>query len=93
MVFNFLLYWHFLVMVMLIIIFAGIISFLFPRFPSIVVLIISGLMGFVYSICMDFKDGSLFFISINVVVTSIPILLIKYLLFLKRKAEEMEKEF
>ncbi|KMY32792.1 hypothetical protein ACZ11_11940 [Lysinibacillus xylanilyticus] len=93
MVFYFLLNWHFLVMVMLIIIFAGIITFLSPRFPSIVVLIISGLMGFVYSICMDFKDGSFFFISINVVVTSIPILLIKYLLFLKRKAEEMEKEF
>jgi hypothetical protein len=46
----------------------------------------------VYSICIDFKDGSFFFISINVVVTSIPILLIRYLLFLQRKAEEMEKE-
>lgn len=90
--FYFLLYWHFLVMVMLIIIFAGIITFLFPKFPSIVVLIVSGLMGFVYSICIDLKDSSFFFISINLVVTSIPILLIRYLLFLKRKAEEMEKE-
>jgi len=90
--FYFLLYWHFLVMIMLIMIFAGIITFLFPQFPSIVVLIISGLVGFVYSICIDFKDGIYFFISINLVVTSIPILLIRYLLFLNRKAEEMEKE-
>jgi len=92
MVFYFLLYWQFLVMVMLVIIFAGIITFLFPKFPTIVVLIFSGLIGFVYSICIDFKDSSFFFISINVVVTSIPILLIRYLQFLQRKAEEMEKE-
>jgi len=92
MAFYFLLYWHFLLMVMVIMIVAGIVTFLFPKFPSIVVLIISGLMGFVYSICIDFKDGIYFFISINVVVASIPILLIRYLLFLKRKAEEMEVE-
>lgn len=79
-------------MVMVIMIVAGIITFLFPKFPSIVVLVISGLMGFVYSICIDFKDGIYFFISINLVVTSIPIILIRYLLFLNRKAEEMEKE-
>ncbi|MFT9816066.1 hypothetical protein [Lysinibacillus sp. NPDC056185] len=92
MAFYFLIYWHFLLMVMVIMIVAGIVTFLFPKFPSIVVLIISGLMGFVYSICIDFKDGIYFFISINVVVASIPILLIRYLLFLKRKAEEMEVE-
>ncbi|MFE3572906.1 hypothetical protein [Lysinibacillus sp. NPDC059133] len=92
MAFYFLLYWHFLLMDMVIMIVAGIVTFLFPKFPSIVVLIISGLMGFVYSICIDFKDGIYFFISINVVVASIPILLIRYLLFLKRKAEEMEVE-
>ncbi|MEY9971413.1 uncharacterized protein YqgC (DUF456 family) [Lysinibacillus sp. RC46] len=92
MAFYFLLYWHFLLMVMVIMIVAGIVTFLFPKFPSIVVLIISGLMGFVYSICIDFEDGIYFFISINVVVASIPILLIRYLLFLKRKAEEMEVE-
>ncbi|MFJ8099892.1 hypothetical protein [Lysinibacillus sp. NPDC096212] len=92
MAFYFLIYWHFLLMVMVIMIVAGIVTFLFPKFPSIVVLIISGLMGFVYSICIDFKDGIYFFISINVVVASIPILLIRYLLFLIRKAEEMEVE-
>ncbi|MGE7998960.1 hypothetical protein ACQKOF_09830 [Lysinibacillus sp. NPDC093190] len=92
MAFYFLLYWHFLLMVMVIMIVAGIITFLFPKFPSIVVLIISGVMGFVYSICIDFKDASLFFIGINCVVSLISILLIRYLLFLKRKAEEMEKE-
>lgn len=79
-------------MVMLIKIFAGIITFLFPRFPSIVVLIISGLIGLVYSILIDFTDARYFLISINVIVTSIPIILIRYLLFLKRKAEEMEVE-
>ncbi|WP_427110098.1 hypothetical protein [Lysinibacillus xylanilyticus] len=92
MAFYFLLYWHFLLMVMLIIIFAGSITFLFPRFPSIVVLVISGLIGLVYSILIDFTNARYFFISINVIVTSIPIILIRYLLFLKRKAEEMEVE-
>lgn len=91
MVFYFLLYWHFLVMIMLLIIFAGMITFLVPRFPSVVLLILSGLIGFVYSILIEFKDASFFFISINLVGTSIPILLIRYLKFLKRKAEEMEE--
>ncbi|MEB2299188.1 hypothetical protein LAV72_06060 [Lysinibacillus xylanilyticus] len=91
MVFYFLLYWHFLVMIMLLIIFAGMITFLIPRFPSVVLLILSGLIGFVYSILIEFKDASFFFISINLVGTSIPILLIRYLKFLKRKAEEMEE--
>ncbi|MFC9541109.1 hypothetical protein ACFTQ7_14625 [Lysinibacillus sp. NPDC056959] len=89
MVFYLLLYWHFLVMIMLVIIFAGMITFLFPRFSSIVLLILGGLIGFVYSIFIDYKDASFFFISINLVVSSIPILLIRYLHFLKRKAEEM----
>ncbi|MGE7674376.1 hypothetical protein ACQKMV_12445 [Lysinibacillus sp. NPDC094403] len=93
MAFYFLLYWHFLVMIMVIMIVAGNITFLIPKFLSIVVLIISGLIGFVYSICIDFKDSIYFFISINLVVTSIPILLSRYLLFLNRKAEEMEKGF
>ncbi len=92
MVFYFFLYWHFLVMVMLIIIFAGIITFLFPKFPSIVVLVFSGLIGFVYTICIDFKDACIFLIGINCVVSFISILLIRYLQFLQRKAEELEKE-
>jgi len=78
-------------MIMLLIIFAGMITFLVPRFPSVVLLILSGLIGFVYSILIEFKDASFFFISINLVGTSIPILLIRYLKFLKRKAEEMEE--
>ncbi|MCL1694419.1 MULTISPECIES: hypothetical protein [unclassified Lysinibacillus] len=90
--FYVLLYWHFLVMVMVMMIFAGMITFICPRFPSIVVLLICGLIGFVYSICIDFKEASLFFIGINLVASSIPILLIRYLLFLKRKAEEMEEQ-
>lgn len=82
MVFYFLFYEHFLVMIMLVIIFTGIITFLFPRFPSIVLLILSGLVGFVYSIFIGYKDTSFFFICINLVVSSIPILFIKYLHFL-----------
>ncbi|GEM_PF-1953781 len=91
--FYFLLYWHFLMMIMFLMLFSGIITLLYSQFSSIVVLIVSGLIGFVYSILIEIKDSSFLFISINLIVTVIPILLMRYLLFLKRKAEEMEREF
>jgi len=91
MAFYFQLYWHFLLMIMVIIILAGLITFLIPRIPSVLVLAFSGLIGLIYSRLIEMEQAYLFFISINLLTTILPILLIRYLQYLKRTAEEMEK--
>lgn len=91
MAFYFQLYWHFLLMIMVMIILAGLITFLIPRIPSVYVLAFSGLIGLIYSRLIEMEQTYLFFISINLLTTILPILLIRYLQYLKRTAEEMEK--
>ncbi|WP_431030222.1 hypothetical protein [Lysinibacillus sp. LZ02] len=85
-------YWHYLVMLMLIMILATVSSLLFPRVPLYILLIVSGLMGYIYSILAYLEAGMLFIIVMNLFVALVPILLIKYLQFLKRKADETEQQ-
>lgn len=91
MAFYFQLYWHLLLMIMVMIILAGLITFLIPRIPSVLVLAFSGLIGLIYARLIEMEQAYLFFISINLLTTILPILLIRYLQYLKRTAEEMEK--
>ncbi len=85
-------YWHFPVMVMLIMIISGVISFRFPRFPFYIVLIGSGLIGYVYAFMADLAQFSLNLIAANVYAAFIVTLLVKWGYYLRRKADEMEKQ-
>ena len=85
-------YWHFLVMVMLIMIVASSIGFLFPRFPLYIVLIGSGLIGYVYATMAYLEDILFILIAVNVFAMLIPILLAKWIYYLKHKADEIEKQ-
>ena len=78
-------------MIILIVIISGTVSFIFPRFPSLIILIASGLIGFVYSLFIDGEELKVYIVVINIVVSLIPILMFKYLFYLQRKAEEMQK--
>lgn len=89
--FYFQLYWHFLLMIMVMIFLAGLITFLIPRIPSVLVLAFSSLIGIIYSHLIEMEQAYLFFSSINLLATVLPIFLIRYLQYLKRTAEEMEK--
>ena len=89
--FYFLIWWHFLVMIMMIMLISGTVSFLFPRFPSLIILIASGLIGFAYSLFIEDEAWMFYMVVINIVVSLIPILMFKYLFYLQRKAEEMQK--
>ena len=77
-------------MIMMIMLISGTVSFLFPRFPSLIILIASGLIGFVYSLFIDGEALMFSIVVINIVVSLIPILMFKYLFYLQRKAEEMQ---
>ena len=78
-------------MIMMIMLISGTVSFLFPRFPSLIILIASGLIGFVYSLFIDGEALMFSIVAINIVVSLIPILMFKYLFYLQRKAEKMQK--
>jgi len=85
-------YWHFPVMVMLIMIISGVISFRFPRFPFYIVLIGSGLIGYVYAFMADLAQFSLNLIAANVYAAFIVTLLVKWGYYLRQKADEMEMQ-
>ena len=85
-------YWHFPVMVMLIMIISGVISFRVPRFPFYIVLIGSGLIGYVYAFMADLAQFSLNLIAANVYAAFIVTLLVKWGYYLRQKADEMEKQ-
>ena len=85
-------YWHFPVMVMLIMIISGVISFRVPRFPFYIVLIGSGLIGYVYAFMVDLAQFSLNLIAANVYAAFIVTLLVKWGYYLRQKADEMEMQ-
>ena len=85
-------YWHFPVMVMLIMIISGVISFRVPRFPFYIVLIGSGLIGYVYAFMVDLAQFSLNLIAANVYAAFVATLLVKWGYYLRQKADEMERQ-
>lgn len=78
-------------MITMVMIISGIVSYLFPRFPSLIILLTSGLIGFVYSLFIDGEGLAFYIIIINIVVSLFSILMFKYAFYLQRKAEEMEE--
>ena len=85
-------YWHFPVMVMLIMIVSGVISFRFSRFPFYIVLIGSGLIGYVYAFMADLAQFSFNLIAANVYAAFIVTLLVKWGYYLRQMADEMEMQ-
>ena len=85
-------YWHFPVMVILIMILSIVISFRVPRFPFYIVLIGSGLIGYVYAFMADLAQFSLNLIAANVYAAFIVTLLVKWGYYLRQKANQMEMQ-
>ena len=85
-------YWHFPVMVMLIMIISGVISFRVPRFPFYIVLIGSGLIGYVYAFMADLAQFSLNLIAANVYAAFVTTLLVKWGYYLRQKANQMKMQ-
>lgn len=83
-------YWHFIVMVVLVMILSGYIGFRFPRFPFYIVLIASGLIGYGYSVMTHLQEISYVFIIFNVYIAIVPIILIEWGIYMRNKANELE---
>lgn len=74
---------------MLIMFISGLISFLLQRFPSYIIVLISGLIGYIYSIVVNAEALAFLIVMINVIFSLVPILLVKYTIYLRTKAVEM----
>ena len=86
----FLTYWHFIVMVALIMILSMGISVRVPRFPFYIVLIGSGVVGYIYAFMTDLEQFSLNLIAANVYAAFIATLLVKWGYYLRQKADQIE---
>jgi hypothetical protein len=76
---------------MLIMLVSGLVSFMFRRFPSWVIIVLSGLIGYIYSIIVDAADLATIIVSICIVFSLIPILLAKLAVLLKEKENQVKK--
>ncbi|WP_332645875.1 hypothetical protein [Lysinibacillus sp. 54212] len=86
------LYWHFIIMVLLVMIFSGVMAFRFPRFPFSIVLMASGIIGYIYGVMTNLDEIAFIFIVINVFYSIVPIVLIEWAMYMRHKADEWEMQ-
>lgn len=89
--FYLMVWWHFLVLITLIMLVSGLVSFIFHRSPSWVIIIVCGLIGFIYSIIVDAVGLATIIVSICIVFSLIPILFAKFAVLLKEKENQAKK--
>ncbi|RLQ92367.1 hypothetical protein [Falsibacillus albus] len=89
-VIYYLLYWHFLLMVVLILILSALVSVLFPRIHFLFLILASGLAAYFYTVVVEVKDLTLFTIIVNSTFSFIGIGYVKCLIYLKKKGEEYQ---
>lgn len=83
-------YWHFIIMIVVVMIYSGIISIRFPRFPFFIVLIANGIVGYVYSVMTHLQEIAYVFIISNVYMSIVPIIVIQWGIYMRGKADEIE---
>ncbi|MGM9950614.1 MAG: hypothetical protein ACI33P_10830 [Lysinibacillus sp.] len=80
---------HFSILILVLMALSGLISFLIPRLPFLFMVVILGMISCIYAFIFDIETLAPSIISIIIVTSSIPILLVKYTLYLQRKAEQL----
>lgn len=86
----FLMYWHFIMMIVLVMIFSGIVGFRFPRFPFFIILIVNGIIGYVYGAIMHLQEIFYVFVMANVYMSIVPIIVIQWGIYMRGRADEVE---
>lgn len=88
MIFSF----HFFLMGSLVILVSGLISFFVKRFHVAFTVMLSMLAGYLYSIVFEAPNLAWFAIIYNGILSIITVALVKIVLYIKRKAEELGRE-
>lgn len=84
--------WHFFVLVMILMLIGGLISYVLPRFSSYLVLLIFAVIGYFYAVYFRVPNLAIILITIICIFTLIPIALVKYTIYLQQLADRLEKE-
>ena len=84
--------WHFFVLVMILMLIGGLISYVYPRFSPYLVLLIFAGIGYFYAVYFQVPNLAILLIIIICLFTLIPIALVKYTLYLQQVADRFEKE-
>ena len=82
-------YSHFSILMLVLMTLSGLLSFLIPRLPFLFMVVVLGTISYLYALLFDMEALAPSIISIIIATSSIPILLVKYTLYLQRKAEQM----
>ena len=82
-------YSHFSILMLVLMALSGLLSFLIPRLPFLFMVVVLGTISYLYALLFDMEALAPSIISIIIATSSIPILLVKYTLYLQRKAEQM----
>lgn len=82
-------YSHFSILIVVLMALSGLISYFVRRVPVIFILIILGIIGYLYAVFIHGEAAALSIISIIIITSSVPIFLVKYTLYLQQKAEKL----
>ncbi|WP_413364835.1 hypothetical protein [Lysinibacillus sp. 3P01SB] len=82
-------YSHFSILILVLMALSGLISFLFPRLSTLFMVVILGVIGYMYAFFINSVAVAPSIISIILITSLIPIFLVKYTLHLQRKAEQL----
>ncbi len=76
---------------MLIMLVSGLVCFIFQRLPSWVIILVSGLIGYIYSIIVDAVSLAIIIVPICIVFSLIPILFAKFAVLLREKEKQIKE--
>ncbi|MCT6922993.1 hypothetical protein [Metasolibacillus sp.] len=83
-------HWAFFILVMVLMITGGLLSFLLPRVPTIIFLLFFVAISFGYTRLYDAAYFTIPILLITCIFTAIPIVLVKYTLYLQQIGERLE---
>lgn len=84
--------WNFFLLVMVLMIIGGLVSYALPRLSPYLIVLIFAVIGYFYAVYFQVPNLALELMAIICIFTLIPITLVKYTIYLRQVAERFEKE-
>lgn len=82
-------YSHFSILIVVLMALSGLTAYFIPRLPTVFIIVLLGITGYLYAVFIHGESAAFSIISIIVLTSLVPVLLIKYTLYLQKKAEQL----
>jgi hypothetical protein len=83
---------HFFIMGSLVLLFSGIITFIFPRMHFLITISLFGVAGFLYAVIFEVIDLAIFAVFYNMILSMIAVGLVKIGFYFKKVAENQSEK-